>query len=519
MAQAKWEQLKWTKLGRGTYNQAYLSDDKKLVLKIQREDLKLVDIPMDLPERSVRIWNEVNPDFPAFIAKTKNWTGWICPYISGVKPTDKEISDCIIDIFNKTGRIVEDAAGRDNFKKTPEGRVVCIDIGIALQMEQRDQVFLPGKLTRSKSAVSLYAWDKLMEGFSEFFPQARIFRPITVDTVKALLFIKTNRPDIFDVSFLKQSPLLIDQLAKGYDLQDIQNALIAKESNKQDILLAKRYNKEDIQKILLAKGYDIKKIKNALSEPETYTNKIRNILLAKGYDEKDIQKILLAKGHNKKDIQNTLLAKRYNKEDITIALKFLDKATAPAAVILPPVEVEEELEDFVVSPLPSDVLEVVAEKPATHHVNKELQQPKQEKMVIPPASTDIDKSLELLKDKHPINLDGIKDSCINELKRYISLRGTIDDKDHFNPSLITRLFRNQELTASKVGIARKLINTIEKNDSLQSMMTTIQTFVDAPDALKSSFTSGLGVSLEQCILMVEMAMRQPEQAPTESLSL
>jgi hypothetical protein len=90
----------------------------------------------DLPERSVRLWNEINPDLEpeATLISTEMGDGWACPFIKGVQASDHEMSVALIDIFNRTGRIVVDATAPENFIKTPSGKVVCIDIGMALQI-------------------------------------------------------------------------------------------------------------------------------------------------------------------------------------------------------------------------------------------------------------------------------------------------------------------------------------------------------------------------------------------------
>lgn len=410
MTQSKldnWKDVEWTKLGSGSYNQVYISKDRKHVFKIRHAGLDAIDSRPDVPERSVRLWNEINPALPAVLAVTQYGEGWICPYVAGSSPSDEEISRSVIDIFNRTGRILADAPGKDNFKKTPEGRVVCIDVGLALQLDKRDEKFFVGTLKRSKSEVSLDTWRATGPNFGPFFAQASWSKPLTVNTVKALLFIESNRPDIFDVTFLNRSPDLITQLANGYDGQEI----------------------------------DIK----------------------------------------------------------MRALAALDDATAVKRPPIAPL------------PVPVPVDPVVHNSPKTIEVV--------DKQSIAAAKKEVDKGLQILKNERSINLKNIKESCIHELNRYISTRGAIDDKNQFNPSLITKLFRNQELTATKVGIARRLIDTIDKADTLESMLKAINDYEQVPDAKKSSFTSGLGTSLGKCILMVELAKKNSELTPTDTPSL
>jgi len=59
----------------------------------------------------------------------------------------------------------------------------------------------------------------LQNDFDPFFQKCHRIYPQSINTVKALPFIKNNRPDIFDVGFLKKDPTLINKLAKEYDIQ------------------------------------------------------------------------------------------------------------------------------------------------------------------------------------------------------------------------------------------------------------------------------------------------------------
>jgi len=119
----------WSLLGEGAYNIAYINPQGTLVLKIQKD--KPYDT--DLPERSVRLWNEINPHCTpeAYVVNTKYGMAWVCPFIKGRQATDDEMSNAIIDIYNNTGRIVVDATAKNNFITTHKGKVVCIDIGMA----------------------------------------------------------------------------------------------------------------------------------------------------------------------------------------------------------------------------------------------------------------------------------------------------------------------------------------------------------------------------------------------------
>lgn len=208
--------MAWTRLGGGTYNRTYRSADSRTVLKVQRDSREATDTPL----RSVRIWNQINTDLPpAAIAKTTHGDGWTCPYVEGRQSTDPEMSGALVDIYSRTGRIIVDATAPKNFVTTPRGQVVCVDIGMALQMERSEEAgFVDAR--RRHSIVSRDAWTRSQHSYGKFFSDSARVYPDTVDTVKALLFIKANRPDIFDVGFLKTKPELIKRLARAYEVED-----------------------------------------------------------------------------------------------------------------------------------------------------------------------------------------------------------------------------------------------------------------------------------------------------------
>jgi hypothetical protein len=136
-------------LGIGNYNFAFIDETRENVLKVQHtikdKDGKTdKDAKIDEPSRSIRLWNEINSELtPAakivtHTLKGKSYAGlpvevdigWTCPFIKGRESTQLEIKSSLIDIFNRTGRVILDAIARDNFKTTAEGKVICIDIDL-----------------------------------------------------------------------------------------------------------------------------------------------------------------------------------------------------------------------------------------------------------------------------------------------------------------------------------------------------------------------------------------------------
>jgi len=249
----------WTKIGNGAYNTAYRSEDGLEVLKIQIITSALATNVYDTPKRSVRLWNKLNSHIlpPAREVTIPGLgAGWICPYIEGRQSTDAEIREALIKIFNDTGRIIIDAASTRNFVTKADGQVVCLDIGQALELERRDGEFLVGGKPRRKSITSINAWRDQKESHIIYLnqPKMRRYFPETATTVKALLFIKQNYPDIFDVSFLKGNCAVISNLARSFDLGAkvttldlgaLMSEAAAEESAFADPHIFKKYRQED----------------------------------------------------------------------------------------------------------------------------------------------------------------------------------------------------------------------------------------------------------------------------------
>lgn len=251
--------MKWILLGHGSYNMAYRNEDSTLVFKAA-----LNDSPTDVPERSVRLWNLLNPHIKplAEISKQKingKWVkGWTCPFVRGVQASDKQIREKLLDIFNRTGRIIMDAVASNNFLQTPSGEIVCIDIGHALEMEHRQTAALVG-LPRKPSFTSLETYVELYDPReSDWLKKNEKDFPKSIRTIKALSFIKIHRPDITNVNFLKVSPKTIKLLAEAYDKgkgRAVKQALDLLEVKRSpDLENSKRKTREILWEYLSKKG-------------------------------------------------------------------------------------------------------------------------------------------------------------------------------------------------------------------------------------------------------------------------
>lgn len=213
---------KFKRLGEGSLNIAYVNEARTLVIKIKYEEYISENQPFlkkaDEAERSVRLWNIFNKSLmEAKVIEVNGIPAWICPFVQGEEPTDEELSEAVIDQFNKTGRIVVDATSIKNFIKNPQGEIVCVDIGFALQLEDEEEKFLRRK--RRGSEVSLGLWKEMHDVFNkQTFPaHSKAGFPQSVQTVKALLFIRKHRPDISNTDFLKKNTNVIKELATAYD--------------------------------------------------------------------------------------------------------------------------------------------------------------------------------------------------------------------------------------------------------------------------------------------------------------
>lgn len=299
----------WKYLAKGSFNTVYQSMDNSLVLKLPINK----NIHTDTPERSIRLWNMINPDIkpPAHIQQTEEGRGWVCPFIQGVQASDKEMSDCLIDIYNRTGRIVVDATAPKNFIKTKAGnQIVCVDIGMALQMEYRQDTHYTD-VDRRKSLVSLNAWNNYKEDYEDFFENNESTHPETINIVKALVFIKSNRPDIYDVSFLKTNPESIKQLAAAFD-HKTHNATIIGYNLLEQQISSTLYNIKESCLIELQRYIDSRGSINieGVFEPSNVTKIFRDIILTN--NKVEAIKLLMnqiEKAKSPEEIQNYLLEK------------------------------------------------------------------------------------------------------------------------------------------------------------------------------------------------------------------
>jgi len=209
----------WSFFAEGSYNKVYINEDHSKILKI-RKRIDTHEALYDEPYRSVRLWNLVNEHIlpPACTVKISGKFAWVCPYIEGEQASDDEIKEALIDIFNSTRRVVIDAISARNFVKTAAGKIICVDIGLAVDIEVMEEAHL-ARRGRRASDVSCAIWTRMHHRYNQYLYENRYWYFDTIKTIKALIFIRKNRPDIFNVDFLKADPGYVNKLALAYDQQ------------------------------------------------------------------------------------------------------------------------------------------------------------------------------------------------------------------------------------------------------------------------------------------------------------
>ncbi len=220
------QQSEWEFLGAGSSHLVFVSKDGKRVFKVLIAGDNDPKRPFEDSKRSVRVWREIYDDVELLATEIEDQVlpedyaihtparGWTTANIRGREATDEEIRALVLYIFAKTGRILLDAATAGNCKTRADGLCICVDIDLALKLDKEDNDMLSGPLPRA-SFVSLASWNKLHEQIRLYsLDQKERNFPLTVKTIKALLFIKSMRPDIINADFLKR-PMALELLVSA----------------------------------------------------------------------------------------------------------------------------------------------------------------------------------------------------------------------------------------------------------------------------------------------------------------
>jgi len=333
------KQRTWHELSHGSFNITYISDDGTVVFKSVYND----EYKTDTPERSVYLWNIMNPDLtPKAEIATVTLpdgavvTGWTCPLVTSkylkltpktdqiyehyepsavfardikqsVKnglesPTKTEddalISAALVDIFQRTGRLITDAANPGNFIITEDGKAICIDVGLALKIEQEEENKYTERFEGRYHSVSGEAWQALAPSITTNWQEEKSHYPQTVSMSKALCFIKINRPDIRNIEFLKPNDENTKILAAAYDGDPKEGIALLEQKRP----LTLKSMKESCELVLR----DYINSRGSIDEGQTFTtskvtNKFRNKLLTEKKVSAALELITKIQGATSKD--------------------------------------------------------------------------------------------------------------------------------------------------------------------------------------------------------------------------
>ena len=155
-------------------------------------------------ERLLKIWNELYPDLFSFQAQgitltdssKRAWSAILMPFIEGVEPTPQEIKLTMLEDFKNTGRVPPDGCVFSNYKKTPSGKIICVDPIFSLRRAPHETLCEDGTVfKREASQESIEFWNAMKPAYgnvhfwnhSSFTKTEKI---IIVLTIKALLLLQ-----------------------------------------------------------------------------------------------------------------------------------------------------------------------------------------------------------------------------------------------------------------------------------------------------------------------------------------
>ena len=164
--------------------------------------------------RSLRIFTEIYPEYDEKVQlfNHESYQGWVMPYIQGREANDQEIAKALVDIFQRTGRIVLDAPAKNNFISTFDGKIICIDVGFAFRLKPT--------LKHSASQTSLNEWSLFKSEYQNHFfqrPYLKAYYPQTIAIIKALLFLQNHLAEFKNLDFLYEYPDTARYLASIYE--------------------------------------------------------------------------------------------------------------------------------------------------------------------------------------------------------------------------------------------------------------------------------------------------------------
>ena len=169
---AEWRRLKYDSLNWGFISKNKVDIDGYACYWVLKELQKAGDELGHPINALVALWNEINPDYPAY--ETSN--GWVSPYLGVDRPSDRKVAMELVNIYRKTRHIIVNAYLSNAFVLLNH-RAVCVDLSHALKgggdesnHSNRIKQFLIGEFEH-----------ELLQS------DARKVRPLTVATILTLL--------------------------------------------------------------------------------------------------------------------------------------------------------------------------------------------------------------------------------------------------------------------------------------------------------------------------------------------
>ena len=137
-----------TFLGNGTFNEVYKfsKDGRERVLKVPKDQTYETDTALSAPERAVRLAQEVTPALNAelvdvtLLSDGRTLPLWIADFQTSADATlrDAEIAASVLEIYQRTDRVVLDASVTGNFMAvedpaTAQRKILNVDVDQAMR--------------------------------------------------------------------------------------------------------------------------------------------------------------------------------------------------------------------------------------------------------------------------------------------------------------------------------------------------------------------------------------------------
>lgn len=178
------------------------------------------------PQELANAWNTAYPTLPKAVMVSEGFI--FMAYIhcqvdekgTKIQPTNENIIDELIRIYEKTRFVVVNADLQEDWIKTPQGETVCVDFGAMMKYQH---------FVSSPASQAQYSERKCQ--FMEKLKRNNLIDSSPMVVVRALLYLQQHFPVIAHVDFL-ENPSVADLLANAGSLQfDIVECLLKSSSD------------------------------------------------------------------------------------------------------------------------------------------------------------------------------------------------------------------------------------------------------------------------------------------------